>query len=117
MQERLGIHEGRFLLTRAIDWREKEILRARERRPRYASRWQKLISLILERLSTSSEELTRGELKQRLIERVERKKEALEAKKQAEDDLKTAGLLWRHHGRDAWRRHRAAGGEALIERR
>ena len=53
----------------------------------------KLISLILERLSTSSEELTRGELKQRLIERVERKKEALEAKKQAEDDLKTAGLF------------------------
>ena len=73
------------MCVRAVDWREKEVTAATSstalRQP-----LEMLISLIFERLSATSEGLTRGELKSRLTAKAEAKMEAAEAKRAAAEE-------------------------------
>ena len=86
VQEAQGVHEGRKMCPRlAVDWKDKEVPKNDNslRQP-----FEMLISLLFERLSTTSENLTKGQLKDRLIARSDAKREALEAKRLAEEEAK-----------------------------
>ena len=91
LQESQGLHEGRKLCSRPADWREKEITTSTTNSATNVMRqpMEMLISLLFERLSTSCDNLTRQELKARLVARAEAKRDAAEAKRLAEEEANT----------------------------
>ena len=91
-QETQGLHDGRKLCGRAVDWREKEVS-ANTSSNAMRQPLEMLISLIFERLSATGDMLTRQELKGRLIARADAKREAAEAKRAAEEAEKAPAFF------------------------
>ena len=86
LQEEQGVHEGRKLCKPPVNWQEKEVSSSSSMANPLRQPFEMLISLIFERLSTTAEDLTKAQLKERLVARSDAKRDAAEAKRLAEEE-------------------------------
>ena len=87
-----GLHEGRKLCRRPIDWREERVDSTTSatalRQP-----LEMLISLLFERLSATGDTLTRADLKARLAAKIDAKRELAEEARRAAEDASTERIF------------------------